>query len=67
MGFHNLYSLNCFRARFEGVDNKALVELCMANADDITKNRQIKFYVPSYKMFMLYNFIMMLYFTQMIH
>ena len=36
MGFHNLYSLNVFRARLEGVDNEALVKLCLEEAEDIS-------------------------------
>ena len=35
MGWHNLYSLNVFRARLEGVDNETLVKLCLDNANDI--------------------------------
>ena len=39
MGFHNLYSLNVFRARLEGVDNEALVKLCLEEAEDISKRK----------------------------
>ena len=39
MGWHNLYSLNVFRARLEGVDNETLVKLCLDNANDISKRK----------------------------
>ena len=39
MGFHNLYSLNIFRARLEGVDNETLVKLCLDEANDISKRK----------------------------